>query len=592
MVPKYVNIARNWIRNCTHDHTVCNDGVSEDFLPTRLLDVGSPNDKLCTLRTTTNFPGGKYKYVTLSHSWGTAKFLKLEAGNFSRFESGIQLTALTKTFRDAISVTQGLGIRYLWIDALCIIQGPTLDDWAIEASRMCDVYRNSWCNISALWATDHQRGFLPLAQPDLSCWTTINIDWDDLGEPNDWVILDQSIWTEEVAKAPLNKRAWVLQERILPPRQLYFGRNDVLWQCYEFSSFSLVPDLCHPHSYTGEPFGNNLSEKFFERKRANGQKDALSLWAQYVDLYSVCALTKPEDKLVAIAGIAQDINRTFPADEYIVGVWRSQLPNQLMWRAEMVPVSGNSNIAKGSSTPEPLTIPSQPGDPAYRSPSWSWAYTQVPIVAFRDAYSHEQDIPLVDIKRTELNFTVPSLPYGQVLDARLVLHGIPIPVSHSIDGRRHKLSQLSPIPAPITRLTTYFDKPFSSPWNGNTECDRNLYLLPLRYTCWRTGSGAQAETTGLLLVRWKATINSRVQYSRVGMFFAFGVKNCDNFGVIFEEIECRREATIRERERKIKSNGYWITEDGGDGLVERESDKKLVVAKEVDQSRWEDIVLI
>jgi len=78
----------------------------------------------------------------------------------------------------------------------------------------------------------------------------------------------------------------------------------------------------------------------------------------------------------------------------------------------------------------------------------------------------------------------------------------------------------------------------------------------------------------------------------VGMFFAFGVKNCDNFGVIFEEIECRREATIRERERKIKSNGYWITEDGGDGLVERESDKKLVVAKEVDQSRWEDIVLI
>lgn len=528
--------------------------------------------------------------MTLSHCWGSAKFLKLEAGNFKRFEAGVELTALSKTFQDAISVARSLGVRYLWIDALCIIQGPTLEDWAIEASRMCDVYRYSWCNISALWATDHHQGFLPLGGSDLSCWTTINIDWDDLGDPTDWVILDQSIWTEEVAKAPLNQRAWVLQERILPSRQLYFGRNHVLWQCHEFSSFELVPVLHHPHSNTGEPFGSNAAEKFFKPKRPSGQDEGLSLWTQYVDLYSICSLTKPEDKLVAIAGLAQDIHRTFPEDEYVVGVWRSQLPNQLMWRAKAV--SSNSNTVKNSSTPDSLVIPLRPGNPAYRSPSWSWAHTRVAIEAFRNDYSHEQDLPLVEIKRTELKFTVPSHPYGQVLDAQLLLRGTPIPVSHSIDGKRHRLSLLSSNQATITRLTTYFDKSFSSPWNGNTDCENSLFLLPLRYTCWRAGSGAQAEVTGLLLVRWNATVDCPAQYSRVGTFFAFGVKNCCDFGVIFEELESSRELAIRERERKRKTNSYWIVEDGVDGVVERDSDKKLLMAKGADKCRWEDIILV
>jgi hypothetical protein len=78
------------------------------------------------------------------------------------------------------------------------------------------------------------------------------------------------------------------------------------------------------------------------------------------------------------------------------------------------------------------------------------------------------------------------------------------------------------------------------------------------------------------------------QYSRVGMFFAFGVENCCNFGVVFEELESGQELAIR----KLKKKGYRTVEDGVEGVVERESDRKLLVAKEADKSRWKDIILV
>jgi hypothetical protein len=459
--PRYLRICRRWIRRCTRGHRICNDGLSERFLPTRLLDVGTLKDQFCTLRITADLAGRKYKYMTLSHCWGSASFLKLEASNIKKFERGIALSELSKTFQDAISVTRGLGVRYLWIDALCIIQGPTLEDWVTEASRMCDVYRHSWCNISALWAGDDQQGFLKLGGSDLSFWTHINIDWNDLGSPTDWVILDQSLWTEEVAKSPLNRRAWVVQERVLPPRQLYFGRTHMLWQCHEFSSFELVPRLHYPHSHIGTPFWNNPSEDFFKPKRPSGQKESLPLWAQYVDLYSVCSLTKPEDKFIAISGLAQDIHRAMPEDEYIVGFWRSQLPYQLMWRVNVA--SGESKPATTSSRPSSLAIPLRSGNPAYRSPSWSWAYTDVGVISFKNDFLHDQDFLLAEIKRTKLKFTPPSHLYGQVLDAQLILTGLPIPVSHSINAGQHQLSILSSKQATLSRLYIYFDQDFPHP---------------------------------------------------------------------------------------------------------------------------------
>ncbi|KAK4206045.1 hypothetical protein QBC37DRAFT_301586, partial [Rhypophila decipiens] len=90
------------------------------------------------------------------------------------------------TFQDAIQVTRALGKKYLWIDALCIIQGPD-GDWKSEAETMANIFACAYCTIAA--------GTL----------TTCAFDFD-----------------KDVDRGTLMKRAWVLQERVLSRRIIHF----------------------------------------------------------------------------------------------------------------------------------------------------------------------------------------------------------------------------------------------------------------------------------------------------------------------------------------------------------------------------------
>lgn len=134
--------------------------ISNDFVPTRVIDVGhkSPFHRLvkpvlCNGKDLT--PGTRY--LTLSHRWPlagqVAMSLKLTRDKLSSMMKSIPFDGLPKTFQDAITVTQRLGFRYLWIDSLCIIQDDT-DDWQKEAALMTKVYTNSTCNLSATAASD------------------------------------------------------------------------------------------------------------------------------------------------------------------------------------------------------------------------------------------------------------------------------------------------------------------------------------------------------------------------------------------------------------------------------------------------------
>lgn len=64
---------------------------------------------------------------------------------------------LPKTFQEAIALTRKLGVRYLWIDSLCIIQ----DDhhgWEVESAKMATIYSLSYLTIAATHAADSQQG--------------------------------------------------------------------------------------------------------------------------------------------------------------------------------------------------------------------------------------------------------------------------------------------------------------------------------------------------------------------------------------------------------------------------------------------------
>ncbi|KAI9693032.1 MAG: hypothetical protein M1822_005027 [Bathelium mastoideum] len=90
-------------------------------------------------------------YVALSYCWGqNANFLLLTASNLSRFQVAVPYTDLPTAFKEAFYFIKSLSIRYIWIDALCIIQsGPgATEDWRSQCTRLHDVYLNCILNLS------------------------------------------------------------------------------------------------------------------------------------------------------------------------------------------------------------------------------------------------------------------------------------------------------------------------------------------------------------------------------------------------------------------------------------------------------------
>jgi len=118
------------------------------------------------------------------------------------------IKALPKTFRDAVPVLQQLNVQYLWIDSLCIIQDSD-EDWRTEAARMPEVYRNAICNFAASHGANSKSGLLTdrTALNLHPCHINLNCSGQSRSHHS-----FQSHWNAEVSKAPVNRRAWVLQE--------------------------------------------------------------------------------------------------------------------------------------------------------------------------------------------------------------------------------------------------------------------------------------------------------------------------------------------------------------------------------------------
>jgi hypothetical protein len=123
-------IAMQWLNKCTTQHAKCRElHPAADWLPARLIDVGvlkdSQQPRLIITSELKN--GSNNSYVTLSHRWASTHVVKLESSNIDSFSQCIPLESLSNTFLDAIRVTRALGVRYLWIDSLCIIQDSLAD---------------------------------------------------------------------------------------------------------------------------------------------------------------------------------------------------------------------------------------------------------------------------------------------------------------------------------------------------------------------------------------------------------------------------------------------------------------------------------
>ena len=153
------SLARSWIETCRREHKACNVRRVPDSLPTRLIDIGlaSSEERIRPhlIDTKDYLSEGVHDYVALSHCWGTTSGTQvsktLKANLIQRTDS-IEWDEMTKTFQDAFMITRGLGLRYVWIDSLCIIQDVE-EDFLIECAKMGLVYANAYCTLAVCFRT-------------------------------------------------------------------------------------------------------------------------------------------------------------------------------------------------------------------------------------------------------------------------------------------------------------------------------------------------------------------------------------------------------------------------------------------------------
>jgi hypothetical protein len=363
------NLVTQWIATCTSDHVRCNNSVKDhDFLPTRLIDLGpsGSESKLYLVHTSTF--SAREGYVSLSHCWGSFRVLKLTNATRKELEAGFDVSILPNTYRDAIAVVRRLGVRYLWIDSLCIFQ-DSADDWRKEASMMEDVYQNSLCNIASTGANNAEESMFVERDPVMVQPCMITTDWSVFAS-NMGIVVEQEIWEAGVSDAPLNRRGWVIQERLLAPRVLHFGKEQLFWECHELDACETFPRGVPPMfpEYLTTRFKGLDPDIDGERLRKQAERRVPDLdhnlrpyfvWHQILSAYRKCDLSNSEDKLIAISGIVKVMQKQLDGDEYLAGLWRRHLVPELLWYCVGTHMGGRKIIPK-----RPLQ---------YRAPSWSWA---------------------------------------------------------------------------------------------------------------------------------------------------------------------------------------------------------------------------
>lgn len=303
-------------------------------------------------------------YITLSHCWGEGNILTTKKQNLKRHKENIDFKLLPKTFQDSIDITRHLGIRYLWIDSLCIIQDDP-DDWAEESSKMAYIYQSSYLTITATAAKNDSEGLFKPREVNTFC---IEISGpQSSGQPttlrarrgrkhNCLQIMDTDNYRNEDSE-PLMERAWVYQERLLSRRLLHFASDEMIWECRQASECEC--DLLHRTELRkliwerqGEMDDTMSDRSMFEELLSAKERETefkTQRWYQLIQNYTSLDITKDEDRLPAFSGIASTIVN---AQDYMAGIRKNHAVRDLLWFS-----LSTINCRRSQS---------------YLAPTWSW----------------------------------------------------------------------------------------------------------------------------------------------------------------------------------------------------------------------------
>ncbi|KAK1749432.1 heterokaryon incompatibility protein-domain-containing protein [Echria macrotheca] len=379
-----LNLAASWLSECQTEHFFECRGEWDPQPPTRLLRVSQREDDLFVALIDSETDG--LPYIALSHCWGQGvPPLRTLTTNHADHTMGIRVSSLPKTFRDAVTVAQHLGVEHLWIDSLCIIQ-DSAEDWERECPRMSSIYSNAVLTIAAHDAPNSAVGFLadypqpPFSPVEISI-KGISHNGEELESTAVVEYAPKGFYNSSKWQSILSTRGWVLQERVLSPRILSFHTNRLMWEC---NTHVRADDRHRPVQI--EPGRVGAVEKrnlFAFRPSDSGDSpnmtEMLQYWDHIVTVYSACQLMYGTDRLPALSGIAQRFAACMEVDRYVAGLWESDLHYGLAWYSER----HSRSMTRHCSAPvraAPLLRPDS------TAPSWSWASTECAVSFYQAPY--------------------------------------------------------------------------------------------------------------------------------------------------------------------------------------------------------------
>ena len=290
-----------------------------------MVDVGTGHGNQVHLVKTATKPFEPY--IALSYCWGQdGAMTKTTKEKLDAFESGISLSELPIVFRECISLSRSLGIRYVWIDALCIIQDDQ-EDWEKESSVMSNTYAQAFLTICASMSASSSESFLRISKDDIENEVfTKKVDFggkvSELRARRIPEVGIHSRWTdyhERGSCEPWSQRGWTLQEQLLSPRLLMFTSSEIQWSCQESQTCECQSRLNYRRLFGGHSWA--------EIKNAS---TAFNFWHKAVENYSTRTLNRCTDRLPALSGIAQAIQER-TGSTYVAGLWSGNIAEDLLW---------------------------------------------------------------------------------------------------------------------------------------------------------------------------------------------------------------------------------------------------------------------
>lgn len=255
--------------------------------------------------------GTSHVYAALSYCWGSSDSIhrtKTTKDNIRTRMKGFGLADLPRTLQEAVLMTRSLQIRYIWIDALCIVQ-DCAEEWASEAQKMMQYYAHARVTIvpvssetadDGMFSGSHDVPFHVKVSKTLNTYPEQSLVFSDKASQYDRGHVASSRWSS---------RGWTYQEKLNSSRVLYVFSNSLTLECRSGAWDTLTH--CKPSAGGGfRRDATFLPAPGLPTTTVNHR----FLWHIIVESFAKRAFTRPEDRWFAFSNVARAYSQGYGND--------------------------------------------------------------------------------------------------------------------------------------------------------------------------------------------------------------------------------------------------------------------------------------